>query len=207
MHTAIRAVVFDLGGVLIDWDPRHLYRGLFPGDDAAMERFLAEVVTQEWNAEQDAGRTWQEAVDLLTAEHPHHAALIAAFRDRWVEMLGGPIAPTVDVLRELHARGIRLYALTNWSAETFPIARPRFPFLELFDGIVVSGDERVRKPEPEIFRRLLDRYALDPATTLFIDDLEANVIAARGMGMVATHFRDAARLRAELVRLGLLEAA
>jgi 2-haloacid dehalogenase len=198
------AVVFDLGGVLIDWNPRYLYRKLFD-DEAAMESFLADVVSPEWNGQQDAGRTWAEAVEVLTREHPEQRDLIAAYWHRWQETLGDAIAPTVEILEELRAAGVRLYALSNWSAETFPVARPRYPFLEFFDGIVISGEEKVAKPDPRIFRHLLDRYGLDPAATVFIDDSEPNVRAATAQGLIALRFEDAATLRADLVRLGLLD--
>jgi 2-haloacid dehalogenase len=197
------AVVFDLGGVLIDWNPRYLYRKLFD-DEAAMEAFLADVVSPEWNGQQDSGRTWAEAVDVLSREHPEQRDLIAAYWHRWQETLGDAIAPTVAILEELRETGVRLYALSNWSAETFPVARPRYPFLDWFDGIVISGEEKVAKPDPVIFRHLLDRYGLDPATTVFIDDSEANVRAAAAEGMTSLRFVDAATLRDDLRRLGLL---
>ena len=200
----IQAVVFDLGGVCIDWDPRHLYRKLFAGDDAAMERFLTDVCSQEWNAELDGGRSWTEAIETLSQEHPESRALIAAFRERWVEMLGGPIDDTVTVLDRLHRDGIPIYALSNWSAETYPIARPLFPFLEWFAGVVISGAEGVRKPDPRIFRVLLDRYDLEAATTAFVDDVAENVAAAGEIGMAGILYRDGHSLRADLRRLGLL---
>ena len=130
---AITAVVFDLGGVLIDWDPRHLYRQMF-ADPQEMEVFLRDVVSPDWNAEQDAGRTWAEATALLVEEHPHHEEMIAAYVERWHEMLAGPIAGTVAILAEIRDAGIPIFALTNWSAETFPRAWPLFPFLEWFRG-------------------------------------------------------------------------
>ena len=198
------AVVFDLGGVLIDWNPRYLYRKLFD-DEAAMESFLADVVTPEWNGQQDSGRTWEEAVEVLTRQHPEQRDLIAAYWHRWQETLGDAIAPTVEILEELRQAGVRLYALSNWSAETFPVARPRYPFLETFDGIVISGEEKLAKPDPRIFRHLLERYDLEPAATVFIDDSDANVAAAAAQGMIALRFEDAATLRRDLVRLGLLD--
>jgi 2-haloacid dehalogenase len=199
----ITAVVFDLGGVLIDWDPRYLYRELIE-DEAEMEHFLATVTTPEWNRAQDAGRPWAEAVEELARRHPERRDLITAYWERWHETLGDAIHATVEVLDELRATGIRLLALTNWSGETFPVARPRYPFLEWFDGIVVSGDERLIKPDPAIFHVLIERYGLDPATSLFIDDQPDNVAAARALGFEAVLFVDAASLRADLGRLGLL---
>lgn len=199
--------MFDLGGVLIDWNPRYLYRKLFDGDDAAMERFLAEVTTPEWNGLQDAGRTWADAVASLTREHPEQAELIAAYAERWPETLGEAIHPTVEILDELRQAGVRLFALSNWSAETFPIARPRYSFLEWFEGIVISGDVRIAKPDARVYRHLLERHSLEAATTVFIDDSEANVDAARALGMIAIRFEGADALRRALGRLGLLEGS
>lgn len=193
----MRPVVFDLGGVLIDWNPRRLYRKLLP-DDASIEAFLAEVCTAEWNLQQDAGRSWAEAVAELSARFPERAELIAAYHLRWEEMLGGAIEDAVALLEELHAAGVPLYALTNWSHETFPIARRRFRFLDRFRGIVVSGEERAAKPDPRIYRVLLERYRLDPAATLFIDDVPRNVEGARAAGMEAILFSSAAQLRRDL---------
>ena len=204
MKPSIDAVVFDLGGVLIDWNPRHLYRKLFPGDEAAMEAFLATVVNDEWNVQQDAGRLFAEAVAEASARHPRHAALIDAFHSRWEEMLAGPIHDSVALLDGLRRRGVPLYALTNWSRETFPIARARFDFLTWFRGIVVSGEERLIKPDPAIFRCLLERYGLEASTTLFIDDSGKNTDAARGLGFQVHHFRSPETLCAALDGYGLL---
>lgn len=202
----ITAVVFDLGGVLIDWDPRYLYRKLMAEDE--IEPFLAEVGFFAWNHAQDAGGPWGDAVEVLAAKHPHRRELIAAFPDRFPETLGGPIDDTVALLDELHRAGTtRLLALTNWSSETFPVARATFGFLGSFEGIVVSGDEGVAKPDAVLFRTLIDRYALVPDETVFIDDSTANVEAAAKLGLVALHFTDPEQLRADLSRLGLLDGA
>lgn len=200
--SAIDTVVFDLGGVLIDWDPRHLYRQLFH-DHEKMERFLAEICSPEWNAQQDAGRPWHEAISELSARHPGHAALIAAYRARWSEMLGGEITGSVAVLRELRERGLRLYALTNWSHETFPLARQQYPFLRWFEGILVSGEERLIKPDPAIFALLLSRFGITAARAAFIDDAPRNVSAASTAGLHAIHFNTPAQLRGDLIALGL----
>src|SRR5215213_4918306 len=190
------AVVFDLGGVLIDWNPRYLYRKLFAGDEAAMERFLGEVATAEWNAEQDRGRPWEDAVAILSREHPDDAGLIEAYHTRWVEMLGGPIEGTVEILAELRRdEDLRLLALTNWSPETFPIARPDYPFLEWFEAIVVSAEVRLMKPDPAIFRHLITEHAVEPGTTVFIDDSDANIAAARELGFGTIRFRSPEELR------------
>ncbi|WP_434212135.1 HAD family hydrolase [[Pseudomonas] boreopolis] len=199
---SIDTVVFDLGGVLIDWDPRHLYRQLFDDHDA-MERFLADICSPQWNLQQDAGRPWREAVAELSARHPAHATLIAAYHARWPEMLAGEIPGSVAILHELRERGLRLYALTNWSHETFPVARERFPFLRWFEGILVSGEERLIKPDPAIFRLLLSRYGIAPQRAVFIDDAPHNVAGAAAEGLHAVRFRDAAQLRRDLVALGL----
>lgn len=200
----IRAVVFDLGGVLIDWDRRYLYRRLFGGDEAAMERFLADVCTMEWNALIDAGRPFAVGVEELAREHPEARELILAYHERWPEMLGGQIESTVAVLDELRRAGVPLYALSNWSAETFPVARARFDFLGWFDGIVLSGDVGICKPDPRIYRAFLERYPLDPATTLYVDDHEPNVAAAVALGFDGRRFHEAVGLREELVAIGLL---
>ena len=197
------ALVFDLGGVLVDWDPRYLYRQLFDDPDE-MESFLAEVTTAEWNAYQDAGRPLAEAVELLVAEHPQRRELIEAFHGRWPEMLAGEIPGTVDVLADVRAAGVRLIALSNWSAETFPFARERFDFLAWFEGIVISGDVGVNKPDRRIFEHLIEQFGIEPAAALFIDDSSANVDAATALGFQAIQFTDATTLRGELERLGLL---
>jgi 2-haloacid dehalogenase len=200
------AVVFDLGGVLIDWDPRHLYRKLL-ADEAAVEDFLATVCTPEWNAEQDRGRPFAEAVAELVQRHPAQAAAITAYHERWTEMLAGDIPGAVALLAELRAAGVPLYALSNWSAETFRLTRERFPFLAWFDGLVISGQERMAKPDRRIFELLLDRFGLAPDATLFVDDSAANVAAAREVGMDAVRFRDPGRLRRDLASRGLLDGA
>ena len=197
-------VVFDLGGVLIDWDPRHLYRKLFAGDEAAMEHFLATVCTHEWHRHHDSGRSFAEGARLLKAEHPDKAELIDAFGNREGEMMAGPIAGTVEILQELRDHEVPLYALSNWPAESFPRARQRFDFLGWFRGILVSGDVKVIKPDPRIFELLLERFAIDPLSVIFIDDVAANAAAARAFGMYAIHYTNPAALRAELVALGLL---
>jgi 2-haloacid dehalogenase len=194
---ATEAVVFDLGGVLIDWDPRHLYRKLL-ADEAAVEEFLATVCTPEWNAEQDRGRPFAEGVAELVERHPAHAAAIGAYHERWPEMLAGEIGGSVEVLAELRAAGVPLYALTNWSAETFVVARERFEFLEWFDGVLVSGEERMIKPDPRFFELLLDRFGLTPEATFYVDDSEANVAAARRLGFDAVRFTGPGQLRREL---------
>ncbi len=198
-------VVFDLGGVLIDWNPRHLYRKLFASEEE-MERFLGEICTGEWNLEQDRGRPFAEAAALLIRRHPDRQDLIEAFYGRWTEMLNGPIHGTVAVLEEMDQAGVPLYALTNWSAETWLLARPLFPFLERFRGILVSGQVGLVKPDPEIFRRLCADFAIVPEESVFIDDSQKNVDAAARLGFHAHHFRGPAVLRDWLAGQGLLHA-
>ncbi|MGH8894887.1 MAG: HAD family hydrolase [Actinomycetes bacterium] len=206
-RTAVTAVVFDLGGVLIDWDPRHLYRRLLASEEE-IETFLDEVDFAGWNHAMDAGRgTWAEAVQELGARHPHRRELIAAYPARFAETLSGALDDSVEVLRDLAEQGTRLFALTNWSAETFETARHRFGFLDLFDDIVVSGEEGVAKPDPAIFAVLVDRHRLDPAGTVFVDDAPANVDAATAAGLTGLLFTDAQGLRRDLSRLGLLAGA
>jgi 2-haloacid dehalogenase len=201
--TTVSAVVFDLGGVLIDWDPRHLYRQLFEDADE-MERFLAEVTTAEWNREQDAGRPWADAIALLVAEHPDQRELIEAFHARWPEMLSGAIDETVEVLADVRAARIPVFALSNWSAETFPSARQRFPFLDWFDGIVISGDVGIVKPDPVLYEHLLHRFGLLPEEVVFVDDQVANVETAARLGFTALRFVSASQLRRDLESLGVL---
>lgn len=199
----IETVVFDLGGVLIDWNPRYLYRKVF-ADEAEMEKFLSTIATMEWHLEQDRGRTMEEATATLISRHPGYAREISAFYGRWDEMFGGPIEGTVDVLLELRERGFPLYALTNFSSETFPRAREWYGFLSLFGEIVVSGEEGMIKPDKAIYRVLVERTGLDPATTVFIDDSPPNVAAARELGFTAVAFRTPQGLRDDLIGLGLL---
>lgn len=206
MAAGVTNVIFDLGGVLIDWDPRHLYRGLFAGDEAAMERFLTEVCTPAWNLELDRGRAFAEAVAELGGRHPGQRAMIDAYQARWLEMVAGPIPGTVRILEELDARGTPLFALTNWSGETFALVRsdPTFAFLGRFKTIFVSGELRLVKPEPEIFRHALDAIGGPAAACLFVDDVEANVAAAARLGLATHRFTDPDGLRADLARRGLL---
>jgi 2-haloacid dehalogenase len=196
--------VFDLGGVLIDWDPAHLYRKLFKGNEPAMEHFLASVCTQEWNRAQDAGRSFAEGARVLKRQHPDKAELIDASGDRFDEMIAGPIAGSVEILAELRDRGAPLYGLTNWSAETFPSAVERFEFLSWFRGILVSGEVGAIKPDQRIYALMLARFAIDPQHAVYIDDNAANAEAARQFGIHGIHFTTPDALRKELGRLAML---
>jgi 2-haloacid dehalogenase len=195
-----KVIVFDLGGVLIDWDPRHMYRTLFD-DEAEMEEFLTDVATLEWNAHHDAGRRWEDGVALLAAEHPDQADLISAYWERWEEMLAGPIDGTVRILAELRADGRELHAITNWSSQTFPIARERYEFLDWFGEIVVSGEEKMIKPDPGIYEVLLERINRRAEECIFIDDSIRNIEAAAGLGFDTIHFQNPGQLRTELERI------
>ena len=186
----VDAVVFDLGGVLIDWDPRYLYRQLF-ADPAEMENFLARVCTSEWHRAHDLGVDITESCRRLANLHPGQAEMIMAWAERGEEMVAGQFDETVSVLAELKSTGIRCYALSNMEPDRFAIRRARFPFLEWFDDHVISGLEGVAKPDPGIFEILLKRHGLEPPATVFIDDMPANVEAAGELGIVALHYTSA----------------
>jgi 2-haloacid dehalogenase len=196
-------IVFDIGMVLIAWDPRNLYRKIFE-DEAKMEWFLEHVCTNAWNTEQDRGRSFADAVKIAAAEHPEYAAEIAAFDERWAEMIPGVIAGTVDILEKLHTKGVPLYAITNWNHDKFRETKLRFPFLSLFRDIVVSGDEKLIKPNPAIYNLCLKRNSLMAAESLFIDDSLKNVNGAEAVGMKAHHFTSPEKLKMELKKLGVL---
>lgn len=199
---SIKNVVFDFGGVLVDWNPRYMYKSVF-NDDALMERFLADVCTDEWNVQQDKGRLLTEGTRLLQERFPEHHDLIQLFYDKWDVMLHSDIKENVDVLYELRGK-YRLLGLTNWSAETFPIALARYSFFGEFDGIVVSGEEKLIKPDRAIFDVLLERYGINAAESVFIDDNIANIRTARELGFNTVHVHDGMTLRDELVALGVL---
>jgi 2-haloacid dehalogenase len=197
-------IIFDLGGVLIDWNPEYVFKEVIP--DADRRRFFFDnICTMEWNIEQDAGRPLATATEMLVAEWPEWEAEIRAYYGRWPEMLGGPIHDTVDVLRTLHNdKKYRLLALTNWSHETFPVALERYDFLGWFEGILVSGTERTRKPFLDIYELILNRYDVDPARAVFIDDSLKNVAGAEVAGIKGIHFQGAESLSATLKDLGFV---
>ena len=200
----IETVIFDLGGVLIDWNPDYVYKTIFE-DEKNMNDFYAEICTSAWNEEQDGGRSLKEATEELVGRFPDHEANIRAYYGRWEEMLKGPIEGTVEILKEIKLRNqVKLYALTNWSAETFPVALERFEFLHWFDGRLVSGEERMRKPFPEIYQLLVRRFNIDPHTAVYIDDNDRNLSAPKQMGIETIHFNNAADLRQVLKELGVL---
>ncbi|GAB4494934.1 MAG: HAD-IA family hydrolase [Saprospiraceae bacterium] len=200
---AINTIIFDLGGVLIDWNPEYVFREVIP-DDEKRRFFFENICTHDWNVEQDAGRPLAEATELLVNEYPEWESEIRAYYGRWEEMLGGPIHETVDLLRELRERSEhRLLALTNWSGETFPVALSKYDFLHWFEGIVVSGDEKTRKPFADIYEILLDRYGVNPEEAVFIDDSLKNVEGAEAVGINGIHFQGVAQLRETLQEWGV----
>ncbi|MBT3359764.1 MAG: HAD family phosphatase [Rhodospirillales bacterium] len=202
--SAPSVVAFDFGGVLIEWDPRHLYRKIFVDDEAGMEYFLTHVCSVTWNWMQDAGRTFDEAVAELTGRFPQHAELIAAYHERWEEMQPYVFDDTVAILKELKENGVPVYGITNFPAEKFEITRKRHSFFDLLDGIVVSGDVRLMKPDPGIFLHFLDRFDLEASQCVFIDDSTVNVGTAARLGFHGIHHRDADDLRQKLGGWGLL---
>lgn len=197
-------VVFDLGGVLIDWNPRHLYRKLFDGDDAAMEGFLESVCSPVWNRRLDGGASFAESVAELVRKHPGQAHLIKAYSERFEEMFSGPIDGTVAVLADLKSRGVPLYALTNWSADKAPVMYRLFDFVNWFDGVVVSGLVGIAKPDRKIYEHLLRTYGIDPHAAVYIDDVQENVDAAAALGFAGIRFQSAGELRQNLARHNLL---
>jgi 2-haloacid dehalogenase len=196
------AVVFDVGNVLLRWDPRNLYRKVF-ADETQMEWFLSTVCTSQWNIEQDRGRDWEEAVALLVKDHPDHEIPIRAFHERWEETVSGVIDENVSLLGRLRQAGVPNFCITNFSGPKFSLSQKRYPFLAGFDGVIVSGDERLLKPEPEIYNLLLCRYGLKAEDCIFIDDSKANVEGARAVGMHAIHYLEPMDLAAELRRYGI----
>jgi 2-haloacid dehalogenase len=200
----VNTVVFDLGGVLVDWDPRSLLRKVMPGREAEMETILRGVLNHDWNLERDKGDSWPDAMDRLKEQYPRWADIFEAYDQRWAETLVGSKEDTVAVLRELQEREVPLLALSNWSAEKFPHAEEKFDWLALFDGVVVSGRVHLIKPERGIFDYLMKTYDREAGDLFFIDDHEPNVVASRSFGVHAHHFTDAAELREELVAEGFL---
>ena len=203
MNSTIQAIIFDFGGVLLDWDPRYLYQNHF-SDKQAMESFLAEINFFDWNALQDKGRTFKTGISELSAQFPHHTNLIQAFYDRWEDSISGSIPGTVDILHLLKQQGYPLYGLSNWSTETFPRAMQSYPFFELFVEIILSGDVNLLKPDPAIFNLLLSNIGRLAPECLLIDDSQPNIDSAKELGFSTIHFVSPKQLRVELNRLNLL---
>ncbi len=198
----ISSVVFDIGGVLIDWNPRYLFSKVFD-DEQEMEWFLSNVCTPEWNIRQDAGKLFSVATAELQDEYPEYHDQIALYYGRWEEMLNGEIKGTVEIFRRLKSAGMPLYALSNWSHEAFPVAYNRFDFMKQFDGLVVSGYEKLIKPDHAIYRVLIERYGINPLESVYIDDNRDNARAAGELGFHDIHFRSPEQLREKLSALGL----
>jgi len=197
----IKNIIFDLGGVLVDWSPKYVYRTIF-STEKEVDWFLENICTMDWNEQQDAGRSLEEATRILIQKFPDHAEEISAYYGRWTEMLGDAIPGTVDILKEvLETKKYRVLALTNWSAETFPVAQDRFEFLKWFEGIVISGVEKCKKPEPEIYNILLNRYDLKAEESIFIDDNPKNINQANQMGIHGILFISPENLKVELDKI------
>ena len=200
---AIDTVIFDIGRVLVQYDPRVLYDQLLPTPEA-VTTFLKTVCTSTWNFQQDLGRSWDEAIAELVSLHPDKAPLIRAFRERWQEMVPGAIDGSVEILETLHGNGVPLYAITNFASDTFVETRERFDFLNRFRDVVVSAEERCAKPDPRIYDIAINRFGIDPKQAIFIDDVEKNVVAARSTGLNAVQFFTPEQLRRDLAAVGLL---
>ena len=202
----IKNLIFDFGGVLIDWNPLHLYNTYFQGDEAKAKWFIDNICTMEWNTQMDAGKTFDEGVSELTALHPDWADAIAAYRDRWGEMIGGPIPGMLELVHQLKALGYRLFGLSNWNWDTLSTIIGDYPVMDELEGKIISGIEHVIKPHPEIFRLLLDRYHLNADESLFIDDNATNVLGAEAVGIHGLQFSDAEKLKEDLCHLGIMES-
>ncbi len=199
MKKNIKNIVFDLGGVLVDWDPRYLFRSVFVGREEQMEHFLNHVCNAAWNEKQDAGRTFLEAQKVAAQEHPQFKKEIEIYFERWPETLGGPISGTVEILGRLKAsQEFRIFGLSNWSAETFHFARSKFSFLKNFEAVLVSGEEKLIKPDHKFFNLLCQRHSIEPNESIFIDDVERNINAACELGFHAVHFQNPQKLQTEL---------
>ncbi len=205
MTSEIKAIIFDYGGVLLDWDPRNLYRRYFPNNPEAMEQFLNEIKFMEWNMHQDKGRPFKEGVAVLSGQFPQYSHLIHAYHENWEESILGEIPGTVEILKRLKQKGYLLYGLSNWSGETFPIARRKYPFFDLFDDIVLSGEVKLVKPELAIFNLLLTRIGRTANECLLIDDSDINISVARELGFITIHFKSAVQLKSDLSRIGILD--
>ncbi len=199
----IKTIVFDLGGVLVDWNPKYVYRTIFDTEEK-VDWFVTNICSLAWNEEQDGGRLIAEANKILIAEYPEYEKEILAYYDRWEEMLNGSNEGVVEILRSLRDNPkYRIYALTNWSAETFPKAIEQFDFLKWFEGIIVSGKEHLKKPDPAIYDLLVRRYQINVESAIFIDDNQRNVDASNKFGLPAIRFDSDKKLRKDLTELGV----
>jgi 2-haloacid dehalogenase len=198
------AFIFDIGGVLLDWNPRYLYRHLFHGDEAGMEYFLSHICNGEWNQRMDAGLPFLEGVAELSAQHPDYAGMIRAFYDRWEDMLGAPIAENVKLLEALSNAGYALYSLTNFSVEKFLVAKSRYPFLRRFQDVLVSAEVRLTKPDPRIYGLMLQRIGRRAGECIFLDDTKENVETARTLGFQPIWCHTPRQVRRDLASMGIL---
>ena len=196
----IKNIVFDFGGVLLDWNPRYFYRAYFK-DEQEMEYFLSNICTTEWNAEQDKGRSFEEGIRILQEQYPQYKEAIRLFKDKWEDMLKGEFPESVKLVKQLKEMGYDIYGLTNWSAETIPLAYSKYEFFQLFDGIVVSGEENVIKPDPKIYEILLERYKLKAEESIFIDDSPTNIISAKELRFKAVLFDNIENVTLEISTL------
>ncbi|HWR33035.1 MAG TPA: HAD family phosphatase [Chitinophagaceae bacterium] len=195
----INTIIFDLGGVLIDWNPKYVFDENYFDSVEKRNYFFSHICTNDWNEKQDEGRLIAEATNELIVQYPEWEKPIRDYYGRWTEMLGGSIQESVEIFRQLKQNPtLKFYALTNWSAELFPVALERYDFLHWFDGRVVSGEERIRKPFPEIYQRLLNKYNLNASEALFIDDSVRNVKGAEAVGIKSIHFKDSQQLQEDL---------
>ena len=204
MTSQIKAIIFDFGNVLLEWNPRYVYQRYFPDDPKGMERFLAEVNFAEWNLEQDKGRPFAEGVAILSEKFPHYAELIQAYHENWTDSIGAAYSGTIEILKKLKQAGYPLYGLSNWSAETLPFAREKYDFFDLFDDFVISGDVGHVKPDPEIFRIMLGKIGRPAGECLFIDDAVTNISQAQKMGFATVHFQSPEHLAVVLHELNIL---
>jgi len=204
MQPDIKAIIFDFGGVLLEWDPRHLYNRYFPGQPQAMDQFLDEIDFYEWNAQQDKGRTFTAGIAELSAQFPQHSHLIQAYYDHWEDSIIGEITGTVKILRRLKKRGFPLYGLSNWSAETYPRVKRKYSFFDLFDDIILSGNVKLNKPDPAIFHLLLNKIRYTAPECLLIDDSRPNIESANKLGFNTILFTTPKKLQTELQSLNLL---
>jgi 2-haloacid dehalogenase len=203
-NSNIKAIIFDFGNVLIEWDPRYVYERYFPNDPEGMEHFLKEVDFMSWNAHQDKGRTFKEGVADLSKQFPHHAHLIQAYHDHWKDSIGISFTGTVEIMKQLKQKGYPLYGLSNWSAETFPYAQEKFDFFDMLDDMVISGQVGFIKPEPEIYELMLEKIGKPAQECLFIDDSLPNIQQAQKMGFATVHFESPEQLAGELRSMGIL---
>lgn len=200
----ITSIIFDFGGVLLNWKPQNIVSRHLAGHSLSPEALLKEINFTEWNTQQDRGRSFTEGVALLSKEYPHYSHIIRAFQDNWEDSIDGPIDESIELLAELKDKGFSIYGLSNWSAETFPTVRERYKFFDLFDGIIISGEVKLIKPDPAIFDLCLSRMGKPAGECLFIDDSEANILTAKTMGFDTIHFKSPGQFRVELQDRGLL---